>query len=151
MDFDISFHTVVGQRGAYRAAIPGLTIRLADGTQHVANDLSAGGVGFSPPEGRAFHVGKEILLDILVADHLYIQGLECVIVRERPNAVACAFRGLSRIQETRLDKLVLETQKRLIARRKLEEDQREKANVTPQTPEGETHAHEVISINIKTK
>lgn len=125
MDFDIGFYNIVGQRGAYRATIPGLSVKLPCGTTSPARDISAGGVGFTPPAGMTYSSGQVLVLDFLVADHLFIQGLESVVVRADANSVACSFRLLSRAQEVKLDKLVLETQKRLIARRKAEEAQRE--------------------------
>lgn len=145
MDFDIGFYNVGGQRGAYRATIPGLAVRLPCGTTCAARDISAGGVGFTPPEDTHFSAGQVLMLDFLVADHLFIQGLESVVVRASSIAVACSFRQLSRVQETKLDKLVLETQKRLIARRKAEEarleqeearrEQEEAARATAEQPE----------------
>lgn len=118
MDFNITFQALVGNRGSYRATIPGLTVRLGTGQICEARDLSAGGVGFTLPDGCSLVEGQLLVLDILVADRLYIQALEATAVRVYGGMVASAFRQLSRTQEARLDKLVLETQKRLIARRK---------------------------------
>lgn len=121
MDFDIDLQTSAQHRGAFRATIPGLSIRLPSGETCTAKDLSVGGAGFVPPPSLHLHKDQVLMLDILVADHLYVQGLESVVARVSPEAVACAFQNLTRTQEIRLDKLVLETQKRLIARRKAEE------------------------------
>lgn len=118
MDFNITFQALVGNRGTYRATIPGLTVRLSTGQICAARDISASGVGFTVPDGCSLVEGQLLVLDILVADRLYIQSLEATVVRMYGDTVASAFRQLSRMQEARLDKLVLETQKRLIARRK---------------------------------
>lgn len=124
MDLRIEFQTLEKDRSAYRANIPGLSIRLVGGEVSATKDLSAGGTSFAPPEGMTFRQGQHLLLDILVVGRLYIQALESVVVRATPNITACAFHELTRVQEMRLDKLVLETQKRLIARRRAEEDER---------------------------
>lgn len=139
IDLRIEFQSLEKDRSAYRANIPGLSIRLGGGQFCSAKDLSAGGASFIPPAGMAFHLDQLIVLDILVAGQLYVQAVECVVVRTTPNITACAFRGLTRVQESRLDKLVLETQKRLIARRKAEEAKKsedpERFEETPHTPE----------------
>lgn len=136
MDLRISFQTMEKDRSAYRASIPGLGLRLVSGEVCTAKDLSAGGTSFVPPEDRTFYQDQRLLLDILVAGRVYIQAVECVVVRATPNITACAFQALTRAQEIRLDKLVLETQKRLIARRKAEEEVRRED--MERTLEGET-------------
>lgn len=121
-DFTIRYEAPASKRGAFRASVPGLQVALPGGVLCQVKDLSAGGVGFSAPQGEVLAADSELQIDLLVADKLYVGALTTRIVRVTPEGtVACSFGELSRSQEMRLDKLVLEMQKRLIALRKAKE------------------------------
>ena len=112
----------VGRRRAFRAVPPGLTVRV-EGTldSFDVNDISAGGVCMTAPEIR-FEKGRNLRLDLLIAGRLFLKGVEALVVRAVPGECACAFQNLTRHQELKLDKLVLEVQKRDIIRRRLERE-----------------------------
>lgn len=112
----------VGRRQAFRAVPPGLTVRQ-EGTldSFGVNDISAGGVCIAMPELR-FEKGRLLRLDLLIAGRLFLKGMESLVVRAVPGECACAFQNLTRHQELKLDKLVLEVQKRDITRRRLERE-----------------------------
>lgn len=73
------------------------------------------------PEPR-FEKGRLLRLDLLIAGRLFLKGMESLVVRAVPGECACAFQNLTRHQELKLDKLVLEVQKRDITRRRLERE-----------------------------
>ena len=106
------------KRRAFRAQVPGLVARVKESglAFHVQN-ISATGFAIQPPCG-AFGEGEDFQIDLLLNHRLYIADLECVVIRKLDNGmIGCDFKALDRRQEARLDKLVLEVQKRMIARK----------------------------------
>lgn len=107
-----------GRRQAFRTVTSGLTGRVHGVLDSFGvNDISAGGICLDVAEG-VYEKGYQLTIDILIAGKLYLAGLEAHVVRSVDRECACAFDGLSRHQELKLDKLVLEMQKRFIALRK---------------------------------
>ena len=84
------------------------------------NDISAGGLYMKAPEGM-FAAGQSIILDVLVLGRCCVGAIKAHVVRSSKNGCAVAFEELSRNQELRLDKIVLEMQKRGIAQSKKNE------------------------------
>lgn len=123
MDFNIRYDASQSRRGAFRASVPGVFVILPSGARCPVKDLSVGGAGFACPEGADRpEQGSEIVVQLMVADKLYISDLAVRVVRVAEHGmVACAFAQPTRNQEFRLDKLVLEMQKRSIALRKAKE------------------------------
>lgn len=124
--FNIIYPTHHSLRGAFRTSLPGLSIRLDCGTEYAVRDLSSGGIGFvadpilSAEQGLT--LGTVQPLTLCVGGKPYIAQLMGKVVRVTADGiVAMAFENLGRAQELRLDKLVLEIQKRLIAKRKAED------------------------------
>lgn len=106
------------QRSAYRAMVRGLFARLDDGSVYDVHDISAGGCSLAMPL-HAYQVGYRFILDLLAGKTVLVTGIEAEVVRLIPNSLAaCAFLDITRYQEIKLDKLVLEIQKRKIAQRK---------------------------------
>jgi len=102
------------------------------------NDISAGGFSMTVPDGR-FREGDILTVSILIADRRYINNLAAKVVRNMGEKCACAFQRVARNQEMKLDKLVLEMQKRFIALRKKEQEAaaaeaRKKATSSEGTP-----------------
>ena len=107
------------KRRAFRAQVPGLIARVAEKSLafHV-KDISVTGFAIQPPVGT-FTDGEEFQIDLFLNHRVYIRALVCVVTRKLDNGmIGCDFRELDRRQEARLDKLVLEVQKRVIANRR---------------------------------
>jgi c-di-GMP-binding flagellar brake protein YcgR len=102
-------------RETFRTVLPGLSAVLDTGERYTVHDLSAGGLSITttdiPPRFAA-----RIALDLHLADRLFLKNLTADLVRVMENTAAYAFVNLNRIQERRLDKLVLTMQKHQIAR-----------------------------------
>ncbi|QGY41518.1 PilZ domain-containing protein [Pseudodesulfovibrio cashew] len=126
MGFDLELSTNSdGQlRQAFRTKVPGLTVRFAgmDGVLEV-KDLSA--TGFAVLDsGRGFSEGGNLVCDLLINSKLFLGELKARVIRVLDNGiVGINFEELSRQQQAKLDKLVLEVQKRLIALRKQQREQ----------------------------
>lgn len=144
MSLTIQYESL-GPRSAFRATLPGLMIGLPTGQQIQLKDLSAGGLSFELPRAESVLVpGSVVRANLLIADNLYLEGLPCRIVRiAANNLVAAAFDNLSLQQEARIDKLVLEIQKRLIAQRKMQTPDPENEAAIP-APQGADSAHTIL-------
>lgn len=117
-DLDVLFNKSGNvQREAYRVSVPGLTVRLPQGTSYAVNDLSATGMSLEAGSG-SFVEGSTLLFDLLIAGRLYLGALRCKIVRCTDDGlIACRFMDLAHQNEIKLNKLVLELQKRKILER----------------------------------
>ncbi|WP_027185873.1 PilZ domain-containing protein [Desulfovibrio inopinatus] len=119
MDFDFKLSSHELRRGAFRTKVPGLTAKLGDyDEEFTVKDLSVSGLGIID---AASHVkeGQQTTIDLFISKRLYLKGLPCSILRVLPDGTAgIKFSELERRQEVRLDKLVLEVQKRLIELKK---------------------------------
>lgn len=117
---DMSFTlpgTEDSKRQAYRVAIPGLeVVSLSTGLTHKVRDLSASGLAFEAAPG--YSSGQSLSVRLILHNKIYLENVEIKVVRCREDVVACSFLNLSFQQEAKLDKLILEVQKLLIARRK---------------------------------
>ena len=107
------------QRRAFRAKVPGLEawvphLRKA----YPVHDISASGLAVLDAETE-FQEGETFQFDLLLNRKLFISGLTATVIRRLQNGViGCNFAELDPKQEARMDKLVLEVQKRLIALKK---------------------------------
>lgn len=140
--FDIVYPSHHGLRGAFRASLPGLTVRFANGNEFEVRDLSSGGLGFVCPNGvppeLSLVPGESLTLTLCVGGKPYVSHLLGRVVRISPDGVvAMAYPGLERDQERRLDKLILEIQKRIIAKRKAEDAALKAAEKKPVENTGE--------------
>lgn len=122
MDFDIQMPTEDDKlRQAFRTRVPGLAVRINTEKGVLdcpVSDISATGFAFvdSP---RGYSNGQEIVVDILLAKKLFLGDIKAKVMRVLDKGIiGCNFMGMERRQEIRLDKLVLEVQKRLIELRK---------------------------------
>ncbi|MEW5771940.1 MAG: PilZ domain-containing protein [Thermodesulfobacteriota bacterium] len=118
---DISF-TVGGddsQRRAFRAKVPGLKVAVPDrSASYDVMDLSAMGLAFRD-DAKSFKENTIITFDLYLNDKVFLAELTARVMRMLDNGlVGCNFEGNDHRKEARLDKLVLEVQKRLIALRK---------------------------------
>lgn len=113
-----TFPSEDSDRGAFRASLPGLTVRLPSGENLAVKDISAGGISIARP-ARAPRADAVLAFDLYVGNRLFLEGLKGKLVRMTENGVAAyAFVEVSRAQEYRLDKLILSMQKQVIAARK---------------------------------
>ncbi len=103
------------RREAFRSYIPGLKIRFASlDKSFEINNLSAKGAAFVAGQ-ESFPINSTFFVDLGLMDKPFVNGLKARIVRfAEGGLVACAFEDMDRSQEIRLDKLLLEVQKRLI-------------------------------------
>lgn len=126
-DFDFTLPSdIEGERRAFRTSVPGLAASVAgkDGTFPVEN-VSAVGIAMQAP-GHAFAEGEDLRVDLLIQGRPYITALPAKVARlGEGGLVGCEFASPDFWQEARLDKLVLEVQKRMIAQRKAESQKRD--------------------------
>lgn len=119
MDFNVSLPDAEEKlRKAFRTRVPGLTARFLelDVTLPV-KDLSA--TGFAVEGEAGMTEGSEHTIDLLLNDKLFLGDIRSTVIRTMDNGiVGLNFGTLDRRKQQRLDKLVLEVQKRLIALRK---------------------------------
>lgn len=108
------------KRNAFRATIPGLEAYVRERRKYyVIHDLSATGMGIKVDPGQGFKEGMSFDCDLYLNKRLYLGGLRATIMRITSKMIAgCEFAVMDTRKEARLDKLVLEVQKRLIALRK---------------------------------
>lgn len=123
MDFDIQMPGEDDKlRQAYRTRVPGLDIRVTSerGVQDFPIlDISASGFAFGD-NPRFYSSGQELQVQLLLAKRLFLDDVKAKVMRviTEKGIIGCVFTGLDRRQEIKLDKLVLEVQKRLIELRK---------------------------------
>lgn len=112
------------KRNAFRATIPGLEAYVHEREKFYSiKDLSATGMGMQADAANEFKAGESFAFDLYLNKKLYLGGLEAKIMRiSAQNIAGCLFEAASPKKEARLDKLVLEVQKRLIALRKAKQD-----------------------------
>lgn len=116
---DISYESKNQARGAFRASLPGLAVRI-EGHSGLfkVKDFSVNGLAFWAGKDT-FKVDDEFLVDFVLGKKVLLSGLTAKIVRDiGKGLMGCVFVGLDKYQEARLDKLVLEVQKRMILLRK---------------------------------
>jgi len=120
MDFSFSLDQEEGKRQAFRTRVPGLTCReTGREPEYPVKDISATGLAFFCEE-KVFSGGDELRLDLLINRRVYIGDIKARVIRIfGDGAVGAEFAGLDRRQEEKLDKLVLEVQKRMISMRKV--------------------------------
>lgn len=142
-------------RSRFRVVSEGVSARLAwperpDGglDSFDVDDISAGGLYMRSPAGM-FEVGQNIVLDVLVLGRCCVGGLKAHVVRSTENGCAVAFEELSRNQELRLDKIVLEMQKRGIAQLKKEQLEEEARRAREEVAPVECDPSDVNCLKIK--
>ncbi|MCK9240657.1 PilZ domain-containing protein [Desulfocurvus sp.] len=125
LSFSVAGDEKGAQRRAFRARIPGLAVFIPErGATCEVADVSAMGLAFKAAEGQAFTPGSLVEFDLLINKKVFIPKLCAKVMRTLDNGlVGCNFEALDRRQEVRLDKLVLEVQKRMIALRKKQQSQ----------------------------
>lgn len=107
------------RRRAFRAKAYGIAVTFEE--QNVTCDiLDVSVTGFAiKNELVIIKEGVEYSVSVLVAGKAYLSDLTCRVVRILDNGIiGCDFRTLDRRQEARLDRLVLELQKRMIAKKR---------------------------------
>lgn len=121
MDFDIKIDEDDKLRQAFRTRVPGLDIRINTKNGPLdfqVRDISATGFAFAD-NPRGYSSGLEFPFDLLLGKKLFLGDLRAKVTRVLDNGIiGCNFLPMDRRQEIKLDKLVLEVQKRLIELRK---------------------------------
>ncbi|NDV18732.1 PilZ domain-containing protein [Pseudodesulfovibrio sp. JC047] len=125
MDFEISIPEDQDRlRKAFRTKVPGLTARFPE-QNYVLDvmDLSATGCAVLDPEKR-FSEKQVLEVELLINKKFFLRGVSSSVMRVLDNGiVGLNFVDLERQKQIKLDKLVLEVQKRLIALRKKKREQ----------------------------
>ncbi len=115
-EFEFFFPGDEHPRKAYRTSVPGLEARVHFLHKFLKiSDLSALGMGLVDSDLKRLEVGFQFECDLFLNKKLYIAGLQATIIRIKDAFIGCQFETMNAHQEARLDKLVLEVQKRLIA------------------------------------
>ncbi|MGE4423086.1 MAG: PilZ domain-containing protein [Pseudodesulfovibrio sp.] len=125
MDFNIQLPDDEERlRKAFRTKVPGLTARFPGlDLVHDVADLSATGFAVIDKSGR-FTEKETYDVELLIKNRLFISGAKASCMRVHDNGiVGLNFAELDRQKQIKLDKLVLEVQKRLIALRKKKREQ----------------------------
>jgi len=121
MDFEIKVDEEDKLRQAYRTRVPGLDIRIntkKGPLDFPVQDISATGFAFLD-NPRGYSSGMEFTFDLLLSKKLFLGELNAKVMRVLDKGIiGCNFMAMDRRQEIKLDKLVLEVQKRLIELRK---------------------------------
>ncbi|WP_243546798.1 PilZ domain-containing protein [Pseudodesulfovibrio tunisiensis] len=111
-------------RKAFRTRVPGLAARFRDRELQLdVKDLSASGFAVLEQTG-AFKEGERLAIDLLIRNKLFLGDVGAEVMRVLDNGiVGMNFLELDRQKQTKLDKLVLEVQKRLIELRKKQREE----------------------------
>ncbi|MGE4291333.1 MAG: PilZ domain-containing protein [Desulfovibrio sp.] len=120
MAIDISFgDSEERARQAFRTRVPGLEVRFHDSERvFEIKDISASGFAVLD-ETRGFRNGENYVVSLYLNRKLFLGQAPVSVVRAlESGVVGLAFGELKRQQALKLDKLVLEVQKRLIQLRK---------------------------------
>ncbi len=122
-EFDFVFPGDAHPRKAYRTPVPGLEARILPNNKfYKISDLSALGMGLVDSDLKRLQVGHLFECDLFLNKKLYIAGLKATIIRLKDEFVGCQFDSMNPRQEAKLDKLVLEVQKRQIALQRAKRD-----------------------------
>ncbi|BDQ35822.1 pilus assembly protein PilZ [Pseudodesulfovibrio nedwellii] len=125
MDFEISIPEDEEQlRKAFRTKVPGLKARFPEQKRVLdVMDLSATGFAVLDVE-KSFSEKQAVEVELLINKKLFLSGISALVMRVLDNGiVGLNFVDLERQKQIKLDKLVLEVQKRLIALRKKKREQ----------------------------
>lgn len=126
MGFDIEISTGGDDqlRKAFRTKVPGLNVRFpALEKTFEVKDLSATGFAVLDPD-KGFKEGQSLDAELLINKKRFLSGINAVVMRVLDNGIiGINFVELGRQKQAKLDKLVLEVQKRLIELRKKQREQ----------------------------
>lgn len=125
MEFNISLPEEEERlRKAFRTKVPGLTVRFTE-PDRVLDVLDLSATGFAVMDkGKTFSENEDLQVDLLIKNKLFLSGLDARVMRVIDNGVVgLNFVDMERKKQIKLDKLVLEVQKRLIALRKKKREQ----------------------------
>lgn len=119
-DLNFSLNTQSSeQRSAYRAMVRGIQMRIkATNALYEIHDISAHGCSIAAPL-HEFALKETVTIDLEIKGQAILRGLDALVARHVPNGlVGFSFDTPTAQQELVLDKIVLEIQKRQIARSK---------------------------------
>ena len=125
MDFEINVPDDDDQlRKAFRTRVPGLNVRFpALKRVFEVKDLSATGFAVLDPD-KGFKENQPLEMELLIKKKLFLGEVNAIVMRVLDNGIiGINFVDLERQKQAKLDKLVLEVQKRLIELRKKQREQ----------------------------
>jgi len=111
-------------RKAFRTRVPGLTVRFpALKRVFEVKDLSASGFAVLDPD-KGFKENQPLVIEMLISKKLFLGEVNAIVMRVLDNGIiGINFVDLERQKQVKLDKLVLEVQKRLIELRKKQREE----------------------------
>jgi len=123
-DLDVSTGEDDQLRKAFRTKVPGLAVRFpALKKQFEVKDLSATGFAVLDLDKR-FKEGQTLDAELLINKKRFLGDIDAIVMRVLDNGIiGINFVELERQKQAKLDKLVLEVQKRLIELRKKQREQ----------------------------
>lgn len=116
LDFSLDSQTPT-HRSAFRAMVRGIQARiLSSNALYEVYDISAHGCSMAAPL-HDFTIGTLVDIELEIKGRTLLRGLEAEVARHVPSGlVGFFFPALTELQEEVLDKIILEIQKRQIAR-----------------------------------
>ena len=123
MGADFDFHYTGPEnknRVTYRVSIQDALVHIeGHAAPYALSNISASGLAFYAPDA-GFNHGEELIADITGKKRGFLKGLKLEIVRvnRKEGIVACKMVDLDSDNEALIDKLVLEVQKRELARKR---------------------------------
>ena len=122
VDFDFQYIGPENKgRVTYRVTLQDALVRIVGQDKpYVLSNISASGLAFYVPSDATFRVGQEFVADITGKKRRFLDGLKLEVVRvdRQEGVVACKMIDLDSDNEALIDKLVLEVQKRELARKR---------------------------------
>lgn len=117
LEFTYLFESAI-KRCGFRTKVPGLVALLhGPPASFSVNDISAGGLCVRDPDGLLV-LGSAVTLDLELVGKSFLRDARAKVSRHQDGLAGLYFVELTRRQEERLDKLVLEVQKRAISKSK---------------------------------
>ncbi len=117
LEFTYLFESAIKRKG-FRTKVPGLMAELHGfPAPFSVNDISAGGLCIKDPDGLVAIDGV-VTLDLALMEKHLLSDVRAKVSRHQEGLAGLFFEDLTRRQEERLDKLVLEVQKRAISKSK---------------------------------
>ena len=117
LEFTYLFESAIKRKG-FRTKVPGLmAVVHGSPAPFPVSDLSAGGLCMNDPDGL-IALDSAVVLDLALLGKPLIRDLSAKVARHQEGLAGVYFPELTRRQEERLDKLVLEVQKRAISKSK---------------------------------
>lgn len=122
-EFNFTFPELGGnKREMYRVVVPGLKLvhRQSETAWESANISASGVLLKNLTVGPQLTMGQELIVDLVVGQSVLLSDIQVQVIHVEPGKTGCRLVDLNYREETVLDKLILDAQKRQISKRKEE-------------------------------